>query len=147
MNRIDVAIAVVRRGNRILICQRKDDDTLGGYWEFPGGKREDGETLETCLARELMEEVAIKATVIQKLTAIEHNYPHGQILLHPFLCEHVEGDPTPIECQCTQWIETSALADYRFPPANDPLLLEIAEAMKRKSETRIPNPESNPKPE
>src|SRR5580700_7572742 len=117
MKRIEVAIAVVTRGNRILICQRKDGDTLGGYWEFPGGKRETGETLETCLARELMEEVAIKATILQKLTVIQHDYPHGQILLHPFLCEHFEGEPTPIECQRLQWIEAAALSDFQFPPA------------------------------
>jgi mutator protein MutT len=130
MNRIEVAIAVVKRQNRILICQRKDDDTLGGFWEFPGGKREDGESLETCLARELMEEVAIKANVIQKLTPIHHHYPHGQILLHPFLCEYSAGEPTPIECQRLQWIEVTALSNYRFPPANGPLLKEIAIAIK-----------------
>jgi mutator protein MutT len=129
MKRTEVAIAIVKRGNRILICQRKDDDTLGGYWEFPGGKREPGETLENCIARELMEEVAIKATVIQKLATIEHNYPHGQIQLHPFLCEHLEGEPTPIECQRLQWIEATALSDFRFPPANGPLLKEIARTM------------------
>ena len=134
IKRIDVAIAVVRRGNRILICQRKDDDTLGGFWEFPGGKRERGETLETCLARELMEEVAIKVTVVQPLTTIQHNYPHGQILLHPFLCDHVEGEPKTIECQRLQWINPAALSDFRFPPANEPLLEEIAEAMKEKPE-------------
>jgi mutator protein MutT len=130
MKRIDVAIAVVRRGNQILICQRKDDDTFGGFWEFPGGKRERGETLEIALARELMEEVAIKANVVRKLTAIEHNYAHGQILLHPFLCDHIEGDPQPIECQRLQWIEAAALTQYQFPPANEPLLEEIAQSMK-----------------
>ena len=61
MKQIDAPIAIITRGNRILVCQRHDHDTFGGYWEFPGGKREDGETLEQCLARELMEELAIAA--------------------------------------------------------------------------------------
>ena len=56
MKQIDVAIGVVKRDGRILICQRKSEDTFGGLWEFPGGKREPGEELEACLAREMMEE-------------------------------------------------------------------------------------------
>jgi mutator protein MutT len=129
MKRIEVAIAVVRRGNQILICQRKDDDTLGGFWEFPGGKRETGESLETCVARELREEVDVRVTVISKLTAIEHTYPHGQILLYPFLCDHLDGEGTPIECQRLLWVEAAELAKYRFPPANGPLLMEISRMM------------------
>ena len=93
MKRIDVAIGVVTRAGRILICQRKSGDTFGGYWEFPGGKCESGEVLEACLARELMEEVAIEARVIEKLTIIHHNYPRTRLTLHPFLCEQTSGEP------------------------------------------------------
>ena len=59
MKRIDVAIAVVVEGGRVLICQRKEKDTFGGFWEFPGGKCEAGESLEQCLVREMREELAI----------------------------------------------------------------------------------------
>jgi 8-oxo-dGTP pyrophosphatase MutT (NUDIX family) len=72
MKRIDAAIAIVCRDQKILVCQRKDGDTLGGYWEFPGGKQEDGETLEQCLARELREELAIAARPIARLGTVEH---------------------------------------------------------------------------
>jgi mutator protein MutT len=65
MKQIDAAIAVVTRGGQILVCQRHDHDTFGGYWEFPGGKREAGETLQDCLARELMEELAIRAKPVR----------------------------------------------------------------------------------
>jgi mutator protein MutT len=129
MKRIEVAIAVVRRGNQILICQRKDNDTLGGFWEFPGGKRESGESLETCVARELMEEVDIRARIIQRLTTVEHTYSHGQIILHPFLCDHLDGDGSPIECQRLLWVAVGELGQYRFPPANGPLLKEIGQMM------------------
>src|SRR5688572_12072668 len=88
MNRIDAAIAIVTRGDKVLICQRKDDDTLGGYWEFPGGKQEDGETLHECLARELREELAIRARPVTQLTTVQHDYPHVQLRLHPFVCAH-----------------------------------------------------------
>jgi mutator protein MutT len=126
--KIEVAIAVVTRGKRILICQRKEGNTLGGLWEFPGGKREDGESLEACLARELMEEVRIKAKVVKKLKVIEHSYPHARVSLHAYLCEHEDGEPMPIECQKMQWVEAGALGQFEFPPANEPLLEEIVAA-------------------
>jgi mutator protein MutT len=125
MRRVDAAIGVVKRDGRVLICQRKSDDTLGDFWEFPGGKCEPGESLEACLARELMEEVAIKARVVRKLTPIEHDYPHARLTLHPFLCEHVEGEAMAIECQRTKWVAAAELSGYKFPPANETLLEEV----------------------
>ncbi|HEV2294217.1 MAG TPA: (deoxy)nucleoside triphosphate pyrophosphohydrolase [Tepidisphaeraceae bacterium] len=126
MKQVDAAIAVVTRGGRILVCQRHDTDTLGGYWEFPGGKREHDETLEQCLARELMEELAIRATPLAQLTLIEHNYPHARIRLFPFVCELEEGmEPRAIECQAMEWIDPPRVKTFRFPPANDALLDEV----------------------
>src|SRR4051794_37704117 len=93
MRRIDAAIAIVIRDGKVLVCQRKDDDTLGGYWEFPGGKKEDGETLEQCLARELDEEICIRAKPLRQLTTIEHDYPEVLVRLHPFVCAHEAGEP------------------------------------------------------
>ena len=131
MMRVDAAIGVVKRDGRVLICQRKTDDTLGDFWEFPGGKCEPGESLQECLARELMEEVAIKARVVRKLTPIEHDYPDVCVRLHPFLCEHLEGEATAIECPRTKWVEASELSGYQFPPANESLLEEVVREMKR----------------
>ncbi len=128
MEPTEAAIAVVIRGGKILVCQRKDDDILGGYWEFPGGKREAGESLEECLMRELLEELAIRVRPIRRLTSIEHRYPDVHVRLHPFLCEHLEGEPQLIECQAARWIEPAELCNYQFPPANEPLLAEILAA-------------------
>ena len=125
MRRITVAIGVVGRGGRILICRRKKENTFGGYWEFPGGKCEEGESLEDCLKRELMEEVGIEVAVKRALTPIVHDYAHGQVTLHSFLCGHVEGEPRALECEQTKWILPEELGNYRFPPANEPLLEEI----------------------
>jgi mutator protein MutT len=125
MKQIDVAIAVVRREGRILICQRKPEDTFGDLWEFPGGKREAGESLEGCLAREMMEELAMEVNILGKLTAIEHQYPRARVTLYPFLCEHVGGEPTGIECQQFKWVMAEELPAYAFPPANESLVSEI----------------------
>ncbi len=125
MKRIDAAIAIIVRGDKVLICQRKDGDTFGGYWEFPGGKQEHGETLEQCLARELNEELAITAKPTARLTVVEHDYPNVHLRLHPFVCDHDQGEPQPLECQATRWIEPTELRDYRFPPANESLIEEV----------------------
>jgi 8-oxo-dGTP diphosphatase len=124
--RIDAAIALVTRqgDGKLLVCQRKDDDTLGGYWEFPGGKCEDGETLEQCLARELREEINITAPPIAQLTTIEHDYPHTLLRLHPFVCQYESGEVEHLECQASCWIEPVELRAYRFPPANETLIEE-----------------------
>ena len=130
MKRIDAAIAIVTRGDKVLICQRKNDDTLGGYWEFPGGKQEDGETLHECLARELREELAIRARPVTQLTTVEHDYPHVQLRLHPFVCAHEDGEVQHIECQDAKWIDPLTLRDYRFPPANEALIEEVIAYLK-----------------
>jgi mutator protein MutT len=126
MQCVDVAIGVVKRGPKILICLRKTEGRLGGYWEFPGGKCEAGESLKDCLVRELMEEVAIGVEILEKLTPIQHDYGDLRVTLNPFLCRHVNGEAVPIGCQSVEWIEPGALGNYKFPPANDSLLKEIA---------------------
>lgn len=130
---VDAAIAIVVRPAPapqigavvVLVCQRKDDDTLGGYWEFPGGKCEDGETMEQCLARELREEIDVVATPLRRLSVIEHEYPDVIVRLHPFVCRHEHGEPRLLECQAARWITPTELRSYRFPPANEQLIEDV----------------------
>jgi len=128
MDRKDVVIAVVVRAGKVLICQRKAEDPFGGYWEFPGGKREQGETPQQCLAREMMEELALKVDAMEALPPIEHDYPNLRVRLLSYLCT-AEGEPKPIACQKLAWVELSELATYRFPEANAPLLKLIIERL------------------
>ena len=60
---VEVAAAIIRDGDKILICQRADDDDCGMLWEFPGGKREIGETLEQCIIREMREELELEICI------------------------------------------------------------------------------------
>jgi mutator protein MutT len=137
MKQIDVAIAIVSRAGDVLVCQRRPDGPLGGYWEFPGGKREPGETIAACLVRELREELGVDVRPVALLTTIEHDYPHARVRLHPFVCVLEPGspDPRPIACQAAVWVEPPGLRGYRFPPANDALLDEaIAYFAEQRSE-------------
>jgi mutator protein MutT len=125
--RVEAAIAiVVRQDGRVLIAQRRhDDESLPGYWEFPGGKCEANESLEQCLSRELREEVDLSAVPLRRLSVIEHDYPYGLVRLHPFICQHDGAEPKLIECQDARWIEPTDLPSYRFPPANEKLIAEV----------------------
>src|SRR5437667_7960768 len=138
MQRIHAAIAVVIRYPGFLVCQRKDDNVLGGYWEFPGGKCEGGESLCDCLSRELREELNISARVITALTPIDHDYPHGNVRLHPFICQHESGEPQLLECQAVQWVQPQTLAMYRFPPANESLIEEVIRTLANSDHSGLP---------
>lgn len=123
--RTDVVIAIIRRENKVLICQRPPGKSFEGYWEFPGGKRDPGETVIDCLEREVWEELAVRVQPRLPLTAIDHDYPRGRIRLHPFVCDHVDGEPQPLASQAVKWVEPQNLRVHRFPPANDNLLEEV----------------------
>jgi mutator protein MutT len=106
----DVAAAVtVREDGRILVAQRRQGDMLGGLWEFPGGKREAGETLEEALHRELQEEMDITVAVGAPLTTVYHAYAHFRITLVAFWCRLVQGAPRCIECDAFRWVTADEL--------------------------------------
>lgn len=104
--------AVIRQGDRVLIAQRPADGLLGGMWEFPGGKQEDGESLPACLQREIMEELGVKVEVGAMLGTFRHAYTHFKVTLHAFDCRLNGGQPQPLEAQALVWVELPQLANY-----------------------------------
>ncbi len=121
-NPIEVSAALILRGDRILITQRGAGSHLGGLWEFPGGKREPGETFEQCLARELREELGVEVKIGRLFEEITHDYVEKTVHLKFFLCELSEGEPRPIGCAAVKWVSKLELADYDFPAADARLL-------------------------
>ena len=83
---VEVAAAVVERAGRFLVTRRDPAKHLGGLWEFPGGKREPGESLEACLARELDEELGVRVRVGARAGHRPWTYPDRRVLLHFFRC-------------------------------------------------------------
>ncbi len=120
---VEVAIAVVYASDgTLLICKRKADTVLGGYWEFPGGKCNPGESPEACATREVEEETGLIVAATQPLPLIEHTYPHARVRLHPFICRHIRGTLELREVAEARWILPAELTHFRFPEANRPLI-------------------------
>ncbi|MEO0250561.1 MAG: A/G-specific adenine glycosylase [candidate division WOR-3 bacterium] len=121
----EIAIGVVWKDASVLIAQRPAQGLLGGLWEFPGGKRKPRESLRSCCAREIEEEVGVKVRVGQKLMTIRHAYSHFRITMHVFECSHLSGDPRPLGCQKVRWVSPRSLTRYPFPAANKILIQEL----------------------
>ena len=122
MKTIEVAAGLVFRNSQLLITQRHADDHLGGLWEFPGGKREPGETFEQCLRRELREELGIEVTVHELVETITHDYPTRTVQLKFFRCRILSGEPRTLDCAAFEWIHLPGLDSHSFPPADERLL-------------------------
>lgn len=118
MKIVEVAVGVIKRNKRIFISKRADDLHQGGLWEFPGGKREPGESLEQALARELHEEVGIEVTGQSEFLLIEHDYGDKKVRLDVRLVEGFKGEPKHQENQTSQWVDIADLANFNFPAAN-----------------------------
>jgi A/G-specific adenine glycosylase len=106
----------------LLIAKRHEDDMLGGLWEFPGGRVEDGETHEGALARELREELGIEVTVSGHFMKLNHAYTHFRITLHVYTCRHAAGGPRAIDCADWTWARPEELDDFAFPVADRRIL-------------------------
>jgi 8-oxo-dGTP diphosphatase len=123
-NPVDVVAAVIERDGKVLIARRPEGAHLGGLWEFPGGKRQPGETQEEALGRELREELGLEVRVGPAIEAVEWGYPDRRVRLTFFRCE-AEEDPRPLEGQATAWVAPGELGRYEFPPADAALIARL----------------------
>ncbi len=126
MKAIEVAAGLVFRDAKLLITQRHPAAHLGGLWEFPGGKREPGETFEQCLERELREELGIEVAVGELVESLTHAYPEKTVHLRFFRCRWTRHEPRPLGCPAFQWVTALQLADFKFPAADARILQKLA---------------------
>ncbi|MBI4635374.1 MAG: (deoxy)nucleoside triphosphate pyrophosphohydrolase [Candidatus Rokubacteria bacterium] len=120
---VEVAAGLIQDGaGRYLITRRQPGSHLAGLWEFPGGKRMAGESLEACLRRELSEELSATFAIAEPVDVIRWDYPDKTVILHFFRCRLESGTIEPRESQAMAWVEPERLDDYPFPPADRTLI-------------------------
>jgi len=122
---VEVAAALIFREGKLLITQRHATAHLGGLWEFPGGKREPGETYEACLVREIREELGVQIIVGECLAEVSHEYPEKRLHLKFFHATLTSGEPQPLDCAALQWITRDVLDDFAFPEADRQLVTKL----------------------
>jgi len=123
---IEVSAGLIFRAGKLLIARRHADAHLGGLWEFPGGKREPGETGEQCLARELHEELGVWVEIGALFETVTHAYPGKLVRLQFYLCRLPQGEPQLLGCAAFKWVTHAELATHEFPAADAQLLVKLA---------------------
>ena len=127
---VEVAAGLIHEQGRYLIARRKPGVHLAGYWEFPGGKREEGESFEDCLRRELFEELSIRVDAPVPYQVVRHDYAESTVELHFFHCRIEKGEASKLDSAEIRWVKPHELPQYTFPPADQ----VIIEALQRDAE-------------
>lgn len=126
---IAAGIILNKDGNEIFITQRLAKSHKGGFWEFAGGKVEQGESALEATIRELHEEVGIEATELEHFISLSHEYPEKALAFDFYLVKSFNGEPFGKEGQPGKWVPLCELGNYTFPEANDPVLAKIREIL------------------
>jgi 8-oxo-dGTP diphosphatase len=126
-----VAVALIDADGRVLLAERPEGRSLAGFWEFPGGKVEPGETPEAALIRELAEELGIDvaAACLAPLSFASHAYEDFHLLMPLYVCRRWSGMVTPREGQRLRWVRASDLGTLPLPPADRPLVPMLQELL------------------
>lgn len=106
---------------KVFVCRRKPEKSMGGFWEFPGGKVEEGESLEECLKRELVEELDMEVLVTSHFKTVIHDYGTFKVELISFLCEFEHSSYQLIDHDSYEWVQVSELLDKKLAPADVPI--------------------------
>jgi 8-oxo-dGTP diphosphatase len=134
MTHLIVTAAIIERDGRLLVTRRQAGTHLAGVWEFPGGKCEAGETLAEGMARELDEELGVRAVVGDEVFTTSHAYADRVVELH-FLACIIDGEPEARLGQEMRWVTRAELRGLEFPPADAELIQRLVEAAANGNDT------------
>jgi len=110
---------IVDKNKKILIGQRPEGKALPGLWEFPGGKLEEGETIEQCIIREIKEELNVCVDVGRFLLSVSKEYEHGdfKLMVYEASIKDIEHLKANVH-QDLRWVKPNEMKNYEFPPAD-----------------------------
>ncbi|MCI0504020.1 (deoxy)nucleoside triphosphate pyrophosphohydrolase [Candidatus Micrarchaeota archaeon] len=122
-----VVAGVIRKGDMLLIAQRKDDcKREPGKWEFPGGKAEAGETPQKALAREIMEELGVRIEAGKRVFCVSHAEGRGiRIRLQAYLADWRDGEPKALDVKDFRWVRIAELDGYDWARADLPIVRKL----------------------
>jgi 8-oxo-dGTP diphosphatase len=123
---VQAGIGLIARGGKFLVRMRPPGTVYAGFWEFPGGKCEPGELPADAVLRECLEETGLRVTVGKLRHRTRYRYPHGLVDLHFYDCVPEGESVEPATETGFRWVRAEALADLRFPEANEAVVAELA---------------------
>ena len=121
----NIAAGIIWNKGQILISKRRENGLLGGLWEFPGGKIEKDENAQTCIIREVKEELGVLVQPTSFLKQIKHAYTHFSITMDAYHCDYLQGTPQAVGCDNWKWIAPEEIRLLPFPKANHKLFDKI----------------------
>lgn len=124
MSSIPVTCALIERDGKLLLARRPEGKAMAGKWEFPGGKVNHEESNESCLQREIEEELGCQIMVGPALSPVIHDYRGGSIQLIPFRCSLLSGEPQALEHSEIRWLDPDHLPEMHLAEADKPIAEE-----------------------
>ena len=128
MKRIEVVAAVIVRDGEVLATRRGYGEWQG-WWEFPGGKMEAGESPQDALRREIREELDAEIEVGRLLETVEWDYPSFHLTMHCFICTLVSGSMNLNEHEAAAWLTKENIGSVKWLPADEGLIGRIRQIL------------------
>ncbi|MEA3545310.1 MAG: (deoxy)nucleoside triphosphate pyrophosphohydrolase [Thermodesulfobacteriota bacterium] len=122
---VKVCAAIIQHQHKILLTLRPENKRLGGFWEFPGGKIETGESPQVALKREIVEELDIEIGVGSLLETVHHRYGWGDVIIFAYLCHWKSGTIKHLEVADHHWVEPDNLLNYDILAADQPIIKKL----------------------
>ena len=125
MNQIEVVAAIIHDAEGRIFATQRGYGEWEGWWEFPGGKMEAGESPEEALRREIWEELETRIVIEQLVTTVEWDYPKFHLTMHCYWCHVESGSLTLKEHEAARWLSTDELESVKWLPADLQILEKI----------------------